>query len=362
MSATFRLEDSHALLEIDSAGNVTAIISANGTRTPVGIIHTSPMYYAGAWDASTNTPTLSSGAGIKGAVYVVSVAGTTSLDGHAVWTVGDQAVFNGATWDIVQGGITSAEIVTALGYTPENVTNKDAPGGYAGLTLFKLNLRNAANTITSWFTTAATAARTWTLPDKDGTVAMTNDTLAAFAAGGAIAPASINGVTTDSTTNRPVTAASLNAGTLPIGAAAISGYAQTAGANVFTSISADFSSILHPLYRFSRFGSAVTGAIGYDGVNTATYIYNDGNFPLYLGVSGTKVAEIKATGVAVTGAITSTTTVRSGGYIVSTLPTGITGDECYVTDATTPAWNTALTGGGAVVVGARKNATVWVSF
>lgn len=52
---------------------------------------------------------------------------------------------------------------------------KDTSGGLAGLTLFKLNLRNAANTITSWFTNAATVARTWTFPDKDGTVAMTSD-------------------------------------------------------------------------------------------------------------------------------------------------------------------------------------------
>lgn len=57
----------------------------------------------------------------------------------------------------------------------EVTASKDTSGGYAGLTLFKLNLRNAANTITSWFTTAATVARTWTLPDKDGTIAMTSD-------------------------------------------------------------------------------------------------------------------------------------------------------------------------------------------
>ncbi len=57
----------------------------------------------------------------------------------------------------------------------QDTSAKDATGGYAGLTLFKLNLRNAANTITSWFTTAATVARTWTMPDKDGTVAMTSD-------------------------------------------------------------------------------------------------------------------------------------------------------------------------------------------
>lgn len=35
--------------------------------------------------------------------------------------------------------------------------------------------RNVANTITSFFTNAATVARTWTFPDKDGTVAMTSD-------------------------------------------------------------------------------------------------------------------------------------------------------------------------------------------
>ena len=57
----------------------------------------------------------------------------------------------------------------------QETSAKDTSGGYAGLTLFKLNLRNAADTITSWFTTAATVARTWTLPDKDGTVAMLSD-------------------------------------------------------------------------------------------------------------------------------------------------------------------------------------------
>ncbi len=57
----------------------------------------------------------------------------------------------------------------------EATTNKDAAGGYAGLTLFKLNLKNAANTFTNFFTNATTAARTWTLPDKDGTIAMLSD-------------------------------------------------------------------------------------------------------------------------------------------------------------------------------------------
>jgi hypothetical protein len=53
--------------------------------------------------------------------------------------------------------------------------NKDASGGYAGLTLFKINFKNALNTFISFFTNTNTAARTYTFPDKDGTVALTND-------------------------------------------------------------------------------------------------------------------------------------------------------------------------------------------
>jgi hypothetical protein len=53
----------------------------------------------------------------------------------------------------------------------EATANKDATGGYPGLTLFKINFKNAANTFTNFFTNATTAARTYTFPDKDITVA-----------------------------------------------------------------------------------------------------------------------------------------------------------------------------------------------
>lgn len=62
------------------------------------------LNYKGTWDASTNTPTLASGAGTKGDYYVVSVAGSTSLDGISNWGVGDWAVFNGSAWQRVEGG------------------------------------------------------------------------------------------------------------------------------------------------------------------------------------------------------------------------------------------------------------------
>ncbi len=64
------------------------------------------LNYKGTWNASTNTPTLASGVGTKGDYYVVSVAGSTNLDGQTLWGVGDWAVFNGSIWQKVDGGST----------------------------------------------------------------------------------------------------------------------------------------------------------------------------------------------------------------------------------------------------------------
>lgn len=68
----------------------------------------------------------------------------------------------------VLGG-TEAAARTTLG--AEGSANKDTSGGYAGLTLLKLNMKNVLGTVTSFLTNTNTAARTYTLPDKDLTVA-----------------------------------------------------------------------------------------------------------------------------------------------------------------------------------------------
>jgi len=73
--------------------------TVSSTTNAIGALN-----YKGTWNASTNTPTLASGVGTKGDYYVVSVAGTTSLDGIANWGVGDWATFNGSVWQRVEGG------------------------------------------------------------------------------------------------------------------------------------------------------------------------------------------------------------------------------------------------------------------
>lgn len=59
---------------------------------------TSGLNYKGTWNASTNTPTLTSSIGTNGDYYIVSVAGTTNLNGITDWQPGDWVIFNGAVW------------------------------------------------------------------------------------------------------------------------------------------------------------------------------------------------------------------------------------------------------------------------
>jgi len=75
---------------LDSGGKVPV------SELPAAVL--GALSYQGTWNASTNTPTLASSTGTKGYYYVVSVAGSTDLDGITDWVVGDWAVFNGSVW------------------------------------------------------------------------------------------------------------------------------------------------------------------------------------------------------------------------------------------------------------------------
>jgi hypothetical protein len=79
------------------------------------------LKYKGTWNASTNTPTLTSGIGTTNNYYVVSVAGSTNLDGITDWQPGDWLIFNGTVWQKVdqswaQAG-TNSDITSLSGIT-----------------------------------------------------------------------------------------------------------------------------------------------------------------------------------------------------------------------------------------------------
>jgi len=72
------------------------------------------LVYKGAWNASTNTPSLASSTGTNGWYYVVSAAGSTNLDGVTDWQVGDWAIYNGTAWQKID----QTNLVTSVnGYT-----------------------------------------------------------------------------------------------------------------------------------------------------------------------------------------------------------------------------------------------------
>jgi hypothetical protein len=93
------------------------------------------LNYKGTWDASTNSPALASNVGAKGDYYVVSVAGTTTLNGISIWGVGDWVVFNGSVWQRVEGG-TSVDAVdvtfTGTASGPTYKTGSATQRGYQG--------------------------------------------------------------------------------------------------------------------------------------------------------------------------------------------------------------------------------------
>lgn len=91
-----------------NSGQNTDILSNNGSAfaTIVGLNSwqvttdnpiTNGLTYMGTWNAYTNDPTLISSVGIAGQYYIVSVAGTTNLNGTTDWNVGDWAIFVSGT-------------------------------------------------------------------------------------------------------------------------------------------------------------------------------------------------------------------------------------------------------------------------
>ena len=126
-------------------------------------------------------------------------------------------------------------------------------------------------------------------------------------------------------------------------------------------------------------GSAGVGT-GYGGIyaagvtpNSANFAFTvnaPGTFPglnavaggsVTLGVNNVTIATTSSTGVAVTGLISATTTVKTGGYTVAGLPTvGTVGRRAYVTNALSPAYGATVVGGGAVITPVFDNGTAWI--
>lgn len=97
--------------------------------------------YLGPWNASTNSPTLSSSTGTAGNYYLVSVAGTTTLNGISSWAVGDKVSFVGGVWTKIPnvagsvssvagntGAVTATQILDSIVSTRGSILYRGASG------------------------------------------------------------------------------------------------------------------------------------------------------------------------------------------------------------------------------------------
>jgi hypothetical protein len=121
---------------LKGAANGLAELDASG-KVPAAQLSVSAMEYKGAWDASTNTPTLADGVGNTGDVYSVSVSGTQDLgSGSITFSAGDWVIYNGSTWE---KSINSSAVDSVFGrtgavtaqsgdYTGSQITNVPSGG------------------------------------------------------------------------------------------------------------------------------------------------------------------------------------------------------------------------------------------
>ena len=114
--------------------------------------------YQGTWNASTNTPTLTSSVGTKGYYYVVSVTGSTNLNGITDWKIGDWAIFNGTTWDKVDNTDAVVSVNGETGAVSLTTTNINE-----GTNLYFTNARTIVSTLTGYTSGAGTIASTDTI-------------------------------------------------------------------------------------------------------------------------------------------------------------------------------------------------------
>ena len=134
----------------------------------------------GSYNASSNLYPSTGGSGtagaiLKGNLWYISVAGTLGgvlvSPGDTIRALVDSPGQTASNWDQMENNV---------GYTPENVLNKDTSNGYVGLTLYAHNFWNAAKTYLTTVVGTATTSRTINLPDNNGTIALLSDIVPAL--------------------------------------------------------------------------------------------------------------------------------------------------------------------------------------
>jgi hypothetical protein len=140
-----------------------ATLDAGGKVPTSQIPMQGDLNYQGTWNATTNTPTLTSSVGTKGYYYVVDVAGSTNLNGITDWNIGDWAIFNGSVWQKVDNTDAVTSVNGQVGTVVLTTTNI-AEGTNLYYTDVRARASNSAGTGISY--DSATGVITNSAPDQ----------------------------------------------------------------------------------------------------------------------------------------------------------------------------------------------------
>ena len=239
-----------------------AITSADSILTAMGKIQgqinglAGGSTYKGTWNAATNTPTIVSSVGTGGDYYIVSVAGTTNINGTASWDVGDWIIFDGTVWQKVDNtdSVTSVNGFTgAVNLTTTNITE--------GTNLYYTDTR--ARSAISLTTTGSSGASTYI----SGALNIPNYTLAGLGGVPTTTTLSINGTSFDLSANRVWSVGTVTSvvGTGGYGGLTLSGTVTNTG-------SLTLGGTPTGTWPISIGGNAATVTIANTNVNTSYYI------------------------------------------------------------------------------------------
>ena len=113
------------------------------------------VQYQGVWNANTNSPALVSSTGTKGYYYVVSVSGSTNIDGITDWKLGDWIIFDGTIWNKVDN---TDAVSSVNGYNGTvSLTTSDIA---QGTNLYFTNSAAINSVLTGYVSGAGTVAAT----------------------------------------------------------------------------------------------------------------------------------------------------------------------------------------------------------